>query len=197
MANTTISSLINELRHIEGDFVKNVSECAESAALPALMKTMTEFYKPVPDKFRDFVDDFYNSYSPVYYKDRRLSMYNILDIEIKAKGPHTVSAKPVYKDEAMTFRDGSTGLIELTFTEGYHGGASGTSSSGTTVTSPYYKYPINRWTHWSRPAVQTDSPFERFEDWLDEYYDSPKLQTLINNYYDKEFDNALNKKLNF
>ena len=114
----------------------------------------------------------YKSYSPFYYKRKRTLYYGF-----KVTGGNGVvttifSSKDMYKIHFVDQIDPNY-IFHNSFIEGYHGGARdgiGHPMPGV----PYYRTPYPDFTDWSRPAVRTESPFERINKAFDEYVDETK-----------------------
>lgn len=134
--------------------------------------------------FKEVVDDFYGSYTPIYY-NRNKSMGNILDISYNSQNIHTE-----FDDSRFSSTNGTLngeGLYEIVFKRGYHGGAPsgpGHPSPGT----PYWRSPHPFYWYWSQPAHKSDPPYDVFDRRYDEYLDSDEVRQLIQDTFEKNFD---------
>lgn len=195
MAANTISNLINELRSFETDFVNSVQRCAESAVDIALERSVHTMLDNIQSKFKDTVESFYNEYEPKYYS-RRGSMYNVLKTNQSHTANHKVDVEIDYDEDAMTYRDGSNGLFNLAFVQGYHGGAAGTDHNGMTVDAPSYRWPYEKYYWWGGRAFKSESPYEQFdENWLPQYWEGQTFQNLFEENFNIEFEKSLRTKL--
>lgn len=113
----------------------------------------------------DVITQWYSLYDPIFY-ERRGSLYDMFDV--KLNGTDYIVE---FKDDSLTGLDKY--LYDLTFVEGYHGGAKrGVShmyNNGKVIASfphphegvPYWKTPIPQFYQWGRPALRSFSPYYR------------------------------------
>lgn len=195
MAGNDISILIRQLQRMKNEWPQILKNVGQQACDIAVSKAVEEMVSEIRPKFDEVVDTFYGSYSPRYY-ERRETMYDILELEAHFTGSQAQLTLD-YNGDDMTFRNGEPGLMELTFGEGYHGGASGTDRNGTMVTSPHYRQPPYLWSEWGRPAEYSDPPYDAFIDWLTEYWEGPTFQKLFERYCASEFEKGLSYNLLF
>lgn len=194
MADNNIDILINQLKRIKNDWPKVLENIGHQAVDIAVSKAVLEMAEQFRPKFNEVVDDFYNSYTPSMYA-RRGSMYEVLKLSTHFDGSDATLSMD-WGDDEMTFRDNKPGLMELTFGEGYHGGARGTDNHGVTVETPWYRTPPY-WDYWYFPANQSESPYDRFMEWVKEYWEGPTFQALFEKYCKSEFEKGLNYNLLF
>ena len=166
-----IDSLFGDLQSKATKILKqSIDECG-----PEIERRGKEIFKQV-------VDDFYGSYSPVVY-NRNKSMENILELEYSSQGMDIS-----YEPSRMSSTNGTLsgqGLYELVFKEGYHGGAkfgTGHPNPGT----PYWRQPIDYYYYWSRPAAKSEPPYDEFDKRFDEYLDGDAYE-LIATTFDNNF----------
>ena len=195
-SSSSIQALISQLEDFHENFEKAVKTAADEAADIALEKAIKEFMEPIRENFDKYVDDFYNSYSPRVYQ-RRFSMHEIYKPEINKLGEKKLELVINYEDGEMTFRGGGTGLLELTFGQGFHGGAAGTDHNGTTVSYPFTRAPVDRWWQWNHAAMKSDSPYEQFQEWFDSYWSGGGFQGIFEKHFNNEFEKALSYNLVF
>ncbi len=195
MANGSIAQLINELGKLDRNITNNVKKYCDEAADIAITKSVNELLKPVPDKFKDVIDEFYNAYDPSYY-DRRESMYDILRLSSKRISNGEVSVVLGFDDSGMSFRKGGT-AFQLSFVEGYHGGAVGTDHNGVGVDVPTYRWPPDKYYWWGNPAFKSDSPYEKFDKWMEQYWEGNTFQTIFENNFNSALERILSSNAIF
>lgn len=158
------------------------------------IKGIEQMNKKYPKKYEDtansvcdhVITQWYDTYNPIMY-DREGSLYKMYDVRIK-------------NDRLIVNIDGEglSGLgkylYELTFVEGYHGGAkTGKIKIGDTIFShpnpgiPYWKTPIPQLCFWGRPALRSFSPYNRIINQLNKEMSEidEERQTEYNKYIDK------------
>lgn len=206
MANDNINVLINQLKKMRNDWPKAIESVGKVAANAAVSKSVEEMLKEFRPNFDKYVDEFYAS-SHDY--DRRGSMYNILKIKSNFKN-NQADVSVDFDDSAMTFREGGTGLMELTFGLGYHGGAKSSKPDrkGRVVSGYHYRYPRMEGTNketgesyvaypfWGYAAEHEDkSPYDKFIEWLSEFWEGPIFNELFQKYCQSEFERGLSSSL--
>lgn len=118
---------------------------------------------------RNVIDEFYESYDPIYYADDRWGdLYNAYKVTVNNK-----VWKIEYGAQFMKYRHRASNeyIFELAFEWGYHGGAwNGPNHPEPGV--PYYrKYPFYK--QWSRPATFASfSPYRSIEEKVEKYFDN-------------------------
>ena len=177
---------------IERYLQKNYIEKIEKKLIPVYNNAYGDFLDVVESKIRKIhetaIDEFYMSYRPMFYKERRGSLYNTL--LIKREG-NELSWD--FEPSVMTYRKGSGGgendLFDVVFVQGYHGGAkSDKYGSHPNPGMPYWRTPYPKYNKWGKPAeIAEISPLERFNE---------KMYIYENNgEYQRDFDNTVGKKV--
>lgn len=100
----------------------------------------------------EVITQWYSSYDPFFY-DRRGSLYEMF--EVKLDGTNYI----------VKFNNDNLGGFEeyiynLTFIEGYHGGARGGENHPKDGV-PYWRTPYPFFSRWGRPALRSFSPYYR------------------------------------
>jgi hypothetical protein len=188
---TNIDQAINKTKRILSDAVSRARDNNRKAAVRALNATMIDMTEKFKPEFRKKIDEFYDSYSPLYY-DRRGQMGNILQIEKAESGEDFIHIVIDYDADYIQTRTGGDALLDSVFGEGYHGGAYGTDRHGSTVSTRHYRKPYlpndpkKSWRFWSYEAVRTESPYENWLKWLHEYASGGELQKVFDTHYQNE-----------
>lgn len=156
--------------------------------------------KKYPKKYEDaanlvcdhVITQWYDSYNPIIY-DREGSLYKMYDVKVK-------DSKLIVDIDGEGLSGLGRYLYELTFVEGYHGGAkTGTSyyrsPQGTKLKAfshpqpgiPYWKTPIPEFYRWGRPALRSFSPYNRIINQLN------KAMSEIDEERQSEYNKYINK----
>lgn len=166
------------------------------------IKGVENINKKYPEKYKDvayltcdsIITKWYDSYSPIFYEPyRRGSLYKMFKVELDGRN--------LIVDIDGEGLDGlSRYLYELTFMEGYHGGAkNGTikikNEKGDVIKEiphpspkvPYWKTPFPYYTNWGRPAIKTFSPYNRI------MLELSKEMEKIDKEKQEEYDKLVNK----
>lgn len=151
-----------------------------------------KYYNTAYEVCDTVITKWYSSYSPIIY-DRVGSLYDMFKVRING-------TKLLVDIDGEGLSGLSEYLYNLTFVEGYHGGAkSGTSyyrsPQGTKLMAfphpqpgvPYWKTPIPEFYRWGRPAVRSFSPYYKIRETLD------KRLGLIDKERQKEYDAIVEK----
>ena len=198
----SIESLIGKLKNLySGSYLNILKKESKEALCVALYKSVQEMSKQLKPNFDRIVDsEFYDAYSPMFYKsDRRYSMRKVFPpkdpelLQAETDEGCNISISIQVNKEAMKFRKGGTNLIYLTLGYGYHGGAYGTDRNGSSVSSPHYRRPLNTWSRWGSPAVQTESPWQLYKAWFEDYWSDETLQALLESNFYPRFGSAIAK----
>ena len=132
------------------------------------------------------ITQWYDTYDPIVY-DRRGSLYKMYEIKIR-------NNKLIVDIDGEKFSGLSRYLYELTFVEGYHGGAKkgktgidGYMEDHPSPGIPYWKTPIPQFYFWGRPALRSFSPYYRIMSQL------KKEMSEIDKERQVEYDKYVNK----
>lgn len=134
--------------------------------------------------FKDVVKDFYADYTPILY-DRNYGLFDLLETEATPE-QLSIHTNPLNMTGYRNGYHGDSGLYDLVFRHGWHGGAdhgdytrsySPDSAEGFTVIStphpnpgtPYWREPVPFYTRWGVQAVSSEPPIEAFRAKLNEY----------------------------
>lgn len=178
---------------IERYLQKNYIEKIEKKLIPVYNNAYGDFLDVVESKIRKIhetaIDEFYMSYNPLFYKERRGSLYDTLVIK---RNGNELSWD--FEPSVMKYRDGSGGrendLFDTVFVQGYHGGSMYDNKKGLHPKPgvPYWRTPEPYYRYWGRPAeIAEISPLERFNE---------KIHIYENNgEYQRDFDNTVGKKV--
>jgi hypothetical protein len=178
---------------VERYLQKNYIEKIEKKLMPIYNNAYGDFLDVVESKIRKIhetaIDEFYMSYRPMFYKERRGSLYDTLIFERKGN-----RLRGGFEPSVMKYRDGSGGrendLYDIVFRKGYHGGAKNDKNGGHPNPGiPYWRTPYPKYNKWGKPAeIAEISPLERFKEKINEYQN--------NGEYQRDFDNTVGKKVN-
>ena len=111
--------------------------------------------------------EWYKSYSPYQYR-RKKTLYYGFKVE-GGNGKIKVHFGPedMYKIHFVDKLDPNY-IFDNSFMEGFHGGARDGEDHPEPGT-PYWRTPAPNYPFWGRPAIQTESPFQRIDKAFDEY----------------------------
>lgn len=141
-------------------------------------KAKVRFVDHTVDTYKEYVKNavaaFYADYTPIIYRDRSYSLYDVAVV----KGSETGFKIEMYP-EKMTYRDGSQSgdsdgsLFDLVFVQGWHGGADhgpGHPGDG----KPYWRtpHPTYKYWHTDSPAARSPSPYDEIVTKTSEYLDT-------------------------
>lgn len=196
---------------------KSVEQLATEAATRATKKLMDKIYNRLEMELQDIFDlearRFYDDYNPKFY-DRRLSMFDALIIK-KADGKDgIVGIEFDWDNDAMQYRNGyetsygNLSLLELTFGEGYHGGAMGSAhyqrkslnknkewvgdNNIHFLETPLWRTPYGKYYYWGEPAYKSDSPYDLFMNKSEKWW-STKAKKYIEPMFVKLFSEEFNR----
>lgn len=160
---------------------KALEQCVDEASKLALGRSYVASQPIAENKFKEYVNEFYSAYSPMYYA-RSYDMQNVLEITTSESD---MAFNYDWNESAMNQyeRGGSGSLAELTVGYGFHGGAAGTDHNNVSVSSPHYRAPVGLWWHWGNTAVSSESPYDQFMEWLSHYFESAEYLELYNQYF--------------
>lgn len=159
---------IERLAAITNNIINGLVEAEEKALAKANKNLYFEFNRyqrrRIEEIFAFAVNEFYYGYTPAEYA-RTYGLFNVLDVrknpdgDVLYDGSDEQNIDKLFDKDAMhTGRNGYNGLFDKVFVKGYHGGAEDGENHPSPGT-PYYRGgPYH--TFWSRPAVQTESPYE-------------------------------------
>lgn len=179
----------NNLKNQFSQFEKNIEKYIENEVIElnekAIEKTFPKFIRSVDNKIKNMyeiaIDDFYKSYIPKFYYDRRGSLYDLLETKYDAgKQEYSYDFNPnkiTYShDSNKSYRDGEFGLYNTVFRAGYHGGAFHDGDM-------YWRTPYPYYTYWGRPAESEErSPLEVFKSRLDKYQNGKMKKDFLRIY---------------
>lgn len=164
---------LKKLSRLLNDFPKTVQDIAEKNDFKYQKKARKEMTQIA----RMAIDDFYDSYDPHVY-DRWGDLHNAYKVIVNDK-----VWKIDYNSKYMkhTHRASNEYIFLLSFMSGYHGGAingpdhpaPGTLYGPNLLNQgiPYYRnYPY--YDGWLRPAVKSESPFQKIEEGIGEYFNT-------------------------
>ena len=142
-----------------------IQSYAAERTLQMLKDTAKEF-GPIQNEmirsiFSDAADEFYAAYSAFAYS-RRYSLYEIYSPKFTAEGMvayDSPSDESLYDKSKPSSRGGGS-LFDLVVKQGFHGGATGTDSSGESRSAPSYRRPIPTYYAWGGYAVSTTPMIE-------------------------------------
>lgn len=127
------------------------------------------------------IDKWYATYSPIYYH-RRGSLYDSFQVNLQGLD------YSVEFDSSLIskFHNNSDYIYELSFIEGYHGGAkNGIDHPHPGI--PYWKTPFPIFNQWGRPAKKSWSPYYRMVS------EMKKVIKEIDKEKQAEFDKVMDK----
>ena len=155
------------MKSVLGDVAQSTKQSVEQAS-ERINQDFFMFIKNegVEPLYKGVIDSFYNDYTPTVY-DRNKSLYDMPQIIIT----EDYLAIEFNENRMSTFRDGGTGLYELVFKEGYHGGAkSGKDHPNPGV--PYWRTG-DLFSLWGKPAKRAPiAPYEDFVEQFQEFLDT-------------------------
>ena len=182
--NRMCDEMISRQREFADEILRVMNDETSKAMTEAYKKFGEEQKKAIEDIFNDAVSSFYDDYTPKIYKERQYGLYDLLSLRYDERGMVENGNNGDYEDffdesKLHTDRHGGS-LYELTFLEGWHGGAKTISTnkaktwgSHPSKGTPYYRtggYVIlngkrvwHKYGAWGRQAKQTTpSPYEKF-----------------------------------
>ena len=168
--------------------------------------------------FNSAVDQFYEAYSPRFYK-RTHSLYDVLDMKIDNSGGVNYGNESLFRDlydeSQMTSTRSGGSIFDQVFVHGYHGGAPSIDSGKAEIWgkhpdpgTPYYrkpgfvKYPNSnrrkwhRYGKWGRKAIQTKAPIKMVYDELsiaEGGYILDKFKEISQKYNDEAVQGVIDK----
>lgn len=159
------------------DQIESLRKSFKSAYKQAYKLSIVELAQLIKEKYErmyeETVDDFYGSYSPIYY-DRTWSLYDMLDIEADDRHMRIEFDTDVLPHPS---------LDDTLFVGGYHGGASHNGGIYWRTPHPYY-------TRWGRPAYRTSSPYYDIDNKMTEY-ESSEMESDFAMILENNIDNLL------
>lgn len=190
---------------------KSVEQLATEAATRATKRLMDKIYGKLKMELQDIYDEevrkFYDDYDPLYYH-RRYSLYRALKIsEITSNDIIGIdysfkSYMTVYSHSGQLDGSLDNSLLELTFGEGYHGGAramipwhnKNTGENGIHYTgdTPLWRTPYGGYYSWGRPAYKSDAPYDLFMEKMEKWW-TIKTKKYIEPMFVKLFSEEFNK----
>lgn len=187
MAGDGIQQMLDMAYKLRNKLPDTLEKTLRKAHSSAMKKSAIEVLTPIREEYKKVIrESFYDKYEPRYYTNRRYSMEDMLELEMgeieTSTSENSFSVKLHYDVDKMTYRDGSSGLADLTFGMGYHGGAYSYKkhdASGEYVYYPHYRYPRDSWIFWGQAAVRTESPYEAWQQWLSDYAKSDIFQKAM------------------
>lgn len=151
------------------EFVNGIKKADEKINEELSKMVAEEIYKNAKKAYIEIINNWYASYSPLYYK-RQESLKKAAKITLQG----STVVIDINSDPLTGHHLGSDGLYTLTMKEGYHGGK-------------MYRGPLYVWSHPTREAEKTFSPVEAMKSWAEEYskktIDKKKVESIIRKYY--------------
>ena len=149
----------------------NVAQSTKESTEQISEKVNQDFFTFIKNEgveplYKGVIDSFYNNYTPTVY-DRSNSLYDMPQIVIT----ENYLAIEFNENRMSVYRNGGTGLYDLVFKEGYHGGAKsgeGHPHPGT----PYWRTGFY-YNQWGQPAKKAPiAPYEDLVEQLQEFLDT-------------------------
>lgn len=174
--------------------VDKIKEVNDEAMQYGIEKAFLTASNKIDENFKRIVkEDFYDKYTPHVYNKRAEDMGDVLQTE--ASGTTlTLSFDPGRMKQFE--RPASSTLMDLTLGLGYHGGAYSYTkhdAAGEYVHYPHYRIPVGVWSYWGYGAVQTESPYDLFVEWLKGYWEGEEFSAdYLSEYHNKLFELASN-----
>lgn len=135
-------------------------------SMDAAMNIIENKIKPKYDKKAKFalellgdhaVTQFYDSYSPHVYTNRKEDLFNAYKFSINSDGSYSLNDKAEYMHGGH--RASNEVIYTNSFIFGYHGGATESKKGDhPNPGEPWWRAPVGEWTYWLSPAVQGPSP---------------------------------------
>lgn len=152
---------------------------------------IAEVSKDARKKYREIIDDYYEEYDPIFYGRPSVGLYDLLVIEGNKAGFDTdnIGYDPSRAIDIESEAGFKEYLYDITFRQGYHGGADKGEyhpSPGTPLyrTPQPYEDDKGRWHsgyyRWGAESIKSnenDAPLDRMHQWAEEYRNTvvPKL----------------------
>lgn len=153
-------------------FVKRLYGQLDSIAEQIDLKLSARYEKDLKRIINRAIDNFYSSYHPKYYS-RKFSLRYMYKLT-----PNGASVDMDFGGEFTHahHRLDNEKLFNLTFIEGYHGGAPGIDEKKVEKWGahpnpgvPYYRTPYPEYTEWGYRAVKSKAPMDLIDDAIDAY----------------------------
>lgn len=171
-------------------YLEDLKAKAKQELQKALANTMRDYFALAEDRvktiFNETVQDFYGSYTPMYY-DRNESLYDILETSADDTSL-SIGFDPGKMTSFRSGYSGEDGLYDQVFRRGWHGGA-GSGEGHPAPGKPYWRTPIPQFYNWGDEApVAAVSPLEDFKRRLADYEDS-QMQSDFNKIWAIHYNN--------
>jgi len=178
---------------VQREYNLSVSEAFRKIAYDSIREIIPQIGEKYEEIFHWAVNEFYGDYSPEIYT-RNYSLYDV--VEINADEEDMTISYIGAPENATPFRKGGGTVFELSFLEGYHGGAasgnytvmpqSDPDDSGFTVRytphpdpgTPYWRTPHPWYTDWGRAAEWSIPPADVFMENKNNYLNTEMIRTF-------------------